>query len=878
MTTRNLDAVFAPKSIALIGASDRPGTVGAVVARNLLTAGFAGRIFLVNQRAQTVEGRAVYTSVASLPEAPDLAIIATPPQTAPSLVAELGARGCHAAVVVSAGFGSHDAPLRQALLDAARPHLLRVVGPNCLGVQSPRSHVNASFAHVEPAAGKIALVSQSGAILASLLDWAAARAIGFSRVVSLGDMSDVDFGDMLDFLALDAETKAVLLYIENVTHAHKFISAGRIAARGKPVIVVKSGRSQAGARAAATHTGALAGADLVYDAAFRRAGMLRVDDLGDLFDAAAMLASGPRVKGDRLTILTNGGGAGVLAADELEARGGRLAPLSTLALEKLNAVLPPTWSHANPIDIIGDAGEERYLAAMRILLADNAQDALLVMNCPTGVADSLASASAIADLARETSTPVLTCWLGEATARNSRALFEARAVPSFETPDQAVRALMQLVTYRRNQDQLLQTPCVLPHTSDRAAARRVIEQAMRQGRLVLTEAEAKDVLKAYNLPVVETWIAHTASDAAARATKVGGRVVLKIYSPGISHKSDVGGVALNLQADAVEREAAAMLERVGPRAPGARLLGFTVQRMVETSGATELLAGLHVDPTFGAVVLFGAGGVAVEVNPDRAMAIAPINAALAGDLIDRTHVAKLLLGYRNVPPANRAAIEAALVALSDLAVENPEIESLDINPLLANASGIVALDARISLRYAPAHSDLSITPYPASLERTRTIAGATISFRPIRPEDEHALIAMAAHCDAEDLRFRFHGAVTALTHAMAARLTQMDYDREMAIIALDGEAIVGVVHILYDPNFENGEFAILVRTDRQGEGLGGALMSMILDNARAKGCRSVAGNALRQNTQIVALTKALGATIVQSPAADGVVTLQFSLE
>ncbi|MBI1187846.1 MAG: hypothetical protein GC206_11060 [Alphaproteobacteria bacterium] len=600
MSTRNLASLFTPKAVALVGASNREGAVGAVLARNLLAGGFAGPIMFVNPRAATIHARPCVASIAALPEDPELAIIATPAAPVPGLIAELGARGCKACVIITAGL---DAAQQRQILNHARPHLMRIVGPNCLGFVSPVSGVNASFAHLTPPRGDIAFLTQSGAIATAIIDWAEGRGVGFSHILSLGEMSDVDFGDLLDYLAHDPETRSILLYAETITQARKFMSAARIAARAKPVIVVKGGRSASGAKAAASHTGALAGADAVYDAAFRRAGMLRVYSLRALFDAAETLASGQRPRGDRLMILTNGGGLGVLAADALDAGGGALAPLSDETKAKLDAVLPNAWSHNNPIDILGDAQADRYEQAVDILAEAPGWDALLVLNCPTGVSDNLAAADAVIRArSRRPHRPILACWTGEATAAAPRRrLFDAK-LPNYETPDEAVRAFLHLVEYARNQEALLQAPAA---RADRTPARReearaIIHAALAENRALLTEPEAKAVLAAYAIPIVETHIAATPEDAAQAAAALSPPYALKILSRDITHKSDVGGVRLDLDKPAaLESAARDMLARVAARAPDARIDGFTVQPMVTRPHAQELLLGCVDDAAFG---------------------------------------------------------------------------------------------------------------------------------------------------------------------------------------------------------------------------------------------------------------------------------------
>ncbi len=885
MTIRNLDALFTPKAIALIGASNQPGSVGSVLARNLLDTGFSGPVFMVNPHEEAIRSTLNYKSVADLPAVPDLAVIATPPATVPGLVAELGVRGCRAAVVVTAGFGegdrSEEKKLRQAVLDAARPHLLRIVGPNCLGFISPARGINASFAHLTPAPGGLAFVTQSGALATAILDWASARNFGFSHVISVGDMADVDFGDLLDYLAVDPATTAILLYVESITHARKFMSAGRLAARAKPVIVVKSGRSTAGAKAAMSHTGALAGADIVYDAAFRRAGMLRVHELREMFEAVVTLSSGVQVNGDRLGVITNGGGAGVLAADALDERGGHLAALSPDVIAILDKSLPGTWSRANPVDILGDASGERYTAALTAMLADNAQDAVLVLNCPTAVASSTSAAEAVvAAVPEHPAIPILTCWLGDPAAREARALFTARRIPTYETPDEAVRAFTHLVEYRRNQNLLIEAPpSGSPETvPDRVAVRKVIDAALADGRKLLTEPEAKAILRAYRIATVDTRTAADPAEAARIAREFGEPVVLKILSRDISHKSDVGGVRLDLETpEAVEKAAVEMLETTHRRVPGAKIDGFVVETMVHRPTAHELLLGLAEDSVFGPIVLFGAGGTAAEMIRDRAVGLPPLNIVLAREMIARTRIAVLLKGYRDRPPVNLDAIAGALAGLSQLAVEFPEIAEFDINPLLADDKGVIALDARAVVRPAPANAAtrLAIRPYPVELEHIAAISdGSEIFIRPILPEDMPRLVDMLHKSSLDDIRMRFLGHMRNFPPLMAARLSQIDYDREMALVAMplpnepDFGSIVGAARLVCDPDNEMAEFAIMVRSDLKGHGLGFHLMTELLAYGRRRGLKQVFGEVLRANTTMLAMAKELGFSTAPTAAPD----------
>lgn len=868
MTTRNLDALFEPKSIAFIGASPRPGSVGQVITRNLLAGRFSGPIMLVNPREREIEGRPVYAYVEDLPHTPDLAVLATPAETVPGLVAELAGKGCRAAVVISAGFegGGREAELRQAVLDAARPHLMRIIGPNCLGFLSPLHGINASFAHRMPEAGRLALVAQSGAVAAAALDWAPPHGVGFSHIVTLGDSADVDVGDVLDYLALDPETEGVILYLEGISDARKFMSAARAAARSKPVAVIKAGRSSAGAKAAFSHTGALAGADAVYDAAFRRAGVLRVDTLGELFEAAQAFSAGVRSSGEKLVILTNGGGAGVLAVDALEGAGASLADLSAETLAALDKVAPAHWSRRNPVDILGDAHPALYGQALDILMGAPEADAVLVLNCPVAVADSTEAARAVTEAvgrAGRRHKPVLTAWLGEAGMAQARGLFATARIPTYDTPEQAVTAFGQLVHARRTHDLLVEAPPPGPGPTDPAAARKIVEEALRQGRSALTDPEARAVLSAYGVPVVESQSAATPGGAGLAAGRMGGKVVLKILSRDISHKSDVGGVRLGLSG-AAETELAAgdMLGRIARLRPDAKIDGFIVEPMIERPNAEELLAGLVQDPTFGPVVMVGQGGVAVQILADRTLGLPPLNTALARDMIARTRVSRLLAGYRDRPPADIDAVAAVLVALGDLAADLPEVTELDINPLLCDANGVIAVDARIGVRRPDAATPrLAILPYPAELARDVAVGGETLHIRPIRPTDADRLCEMVDLSSDKDVHLRFSGGLRHLSPDLARRLTQIDYDRHMALIAESqtGE-ILGVGRLVRDPEGEAAEFALMVRSDRQMRGLGATLLQAVLDYAASKGVSMVWGDVARDNERMRDLAAHLGFT------------------
>ena len=727
MSTRHLDSLFQPKSVAVIGASGRAYSVGGTLWRNVRTGGFGGAIYPVNPKYKELDGRRCYARVDQLPEAPELAVICTPPATVVELMRQLAQRGTQAVVVITAGLSAEQ---KQAMLDIARPRLMRILGPNCVGLLAPHTGLNASFAHIPARPGQLAFISQSGALVTAMLDWAEARDIGFSHFVSLGEHADVDFGDMLDYLANDPQTRAILLYIESIDDARKFMSAARAAARNKPVIAVKAGRSEQGSRAAASHTGALAGSDEVYDAAIARAGMLRVDSLEQLFLAAEILTRFRAPIGDRVTILTNGGGAGVMAADACAAQGVPLATLGELVVRELDTVLPANWSHDNPVDIIGDAPAQRYVDALQVLARHpQPTGTLLFIQAPTAIVPSADIARAMVPVVLPPGRPPLplvACWIGGPAVAEARQIFVNAGIACYDMPEQAVAAIGMLQRYAQNQAQLTQAPPAGAGADapapDVARVRAIVEQVLASGRDMLTEPEAKAVCEAYRIPVVATRTVPADAEAAAQeAARIGFPVVLKILSEDISHKSDVGGVALNLQDAADVRHAAtSMLDRVRKVHPKARLEGFIVQQMVKLAKAQELIIGASIDRVFGPIILFGQGGVAVEVTKDSAMALPPLNAPLARALIGRTRVARLLKGYRDVPPANEDAVVRTLEAVSQLLADIPELAELDINPLLVNHEGAIALDARVRVSAAcPAGArHFAIQPYPSGLSET----------------------------------------------------------------------------------------------------------------------------------------------------------------
>ncbi len=889
MTTRNLEKLFKPRSVAVIGASTRPGRVGAAVWKNLRAGGFQGPIWPVNPAYESIDGVPCFADVDHLPEAPDLAVLCTRPATIPDLIRQVGERGTRAATVITAlrEMGREDATtLTGRMLAAAKPFTLRILGPNCVGLLVPGIGLNASFAAGQALAGKLAFVSQSGALVTAVLDWAGSQGIGFSHFVSLGDAGDVDFGDLIDYLGADAQTSAILIYMESVKASRKFMSAARAAARNKPVVIVKSGRAEQGARAAASHTGAMLGSDAVYDAAIRRAGMLRVCSTEDLFTAVTILANSRPLNGEGLAIVTNGGGPGVMAVDELVAVHMQPAEFAPETIAALDLVLPPTWSRANPADVIGDADAERYVAAVSTVLRDPAADALLVIHAPTAIVSSAAVAQALAPLIAGAGRNVMACWMGGSAVAAARACLEQAHVPTYATPEQAVHAFAQMVQYRRNQQMLMEVPALLGASQHDAAgaAGTVIRAVLEQGRAILTEPEAKAVLSAYGVPVVQTRIVGDADEAVQAAAAIGFPVALKILSAQIVHKTDVGGVILELEDGAAVRAACeAMLRRVAESAPGAHVDGFTVQAMARRPEAHELFVGAAVDPVFGPVVMFGQGGIAVEALDDHVVALPPLNQVLARDLVSRARVARLLRGYRGRTPADHDAIHRVLIAVGQMLADIPEIVALDVNPLLADQHGVLALDARIEV--APAQGGgverFAIVPYPQHLEQVVAWDDGRILVRPIRPEDAPAHVEFFESLDPVDVRTRFMTTVRALTPRQLARFTQIDYDREMAFIASrqragGGWETLGVARSHADPDRVYAEFAVIVRSELKSKGLGGLLMSRLIEHCRNEGIGELRGEVLVDNKDMLQLARRLGFRV--DAVHDGVVEVIMDLQ
>jgi acetyltransferase len=844
----------------------------------------------VNPKYTELNGRPCYANVKDLPAVPDLAVIMTPADAVPGLIADLGTKGTRAAVVLSAGLTQRNG-LQQKMLDAARPHLLRIIGPNGIGLMLPHARLNAGFFHMAAAPGDIALLSQSGAIAASLIDWAADNTVGFSQIVSLGDMADVDVADCLDLLAGDANTRAVVLYLESIPNPRKFMSAARRAARAKPVIAIKPGRHAEAAKAAATHTGALTGADRVVDAALRRAGILRINELSELFDAIETIARFAPLERAQVGIVTNGGGAGVLAVDRLLDFGAKLAELSPDTLASLDRTLPANWSRANPVDIIGDATPERYRTAVAAVAGDPSVDVVLVMNCPTGLVSSAEAATAVASLAKNGvigRKPILSSWLGGATAREGRRLLQSSGIPSYETPAAAAVAVDHLTRWSRVQKALERVPEASPGASvDRAAVLSVFRQVASESRRVLTEPEAKAVAKAYGILVPETVVAKSVDEvglAAKRLLQASQKIAVKLLSKSVSHKSDVGGVALNIGTAKGARDAALIIERnLRQRAPEADIDGFAIQPMIERSQAQELIMGIGQDTIFGPIILFGTGGVAVEVIDDTAIALPPLDDVLAGALIDRTQIGRLLAGFRDHKPADRASILRALNALSQLIVDFPCIVAADINPLLANEEGVIALDARFEIdpesveRPGP-NPALIIRPYPAEWAKDMVVQDRSYHVRPIRPADVALYPDFFDRMDKEDMRLRFFSLSKHFSDKLLTRLTQLDYDREMAFVALDRNGnLCGVARIFADPDHETAEYALLVRSDLKGQGLGWAMLRHLVDYAKVDGLKRIEGIVLSENAGMLKMCREFGFRLAVDQNDVGIVKVSLDL-
>jgi acetyltransferase len=890
---RGLDRIFRPQRIALIGASPNPRSVAGTVLRNLVGSGFSGVVYPVNPAHESVLGVQCWPDLAHLPRTPDLAVLCSPAAEVPALVRASGEAGVRGAVVISAGFretGAEGAALEQRVRDEARRFDgMRVLGPNCLGFIVPDAHLNLTFAHGMPKAGSVAFLSQSGALCTSVLDWAIDQGIGFSHFVSVGNMLDVDFGDLIDYFGEDEKTRSILLYVESVTDARHFLSAARAFARGKPIVAYKAGRFPESARAAASHTGALASEDEVFDAAFARAGIARVYEIADIFNCAELVGRHKPPAGPRLGIVTNAGGPGVMAVDALVARRGVLATLAPETIAALGEALPPAWSRGNPVDVLGDANSKRYARAAALVAADPGVDALLAVLTPQAMTNPTATARELGDLAAKSRKPILAAWLGGGSMREGVQVLGRAGVPCYGTPEEAVKAFMTLVTYARNLEALYETPLEIPveFPLDRQQLRPRFASLVPDEGDTLSEAASKSVLGAYGIPVTQPEPAADAAAAVAAAERLGYPVVLKLDSPDITHKSDVGGVALDLADAAAVRAAFARIVTGAKTArPEARVSGVTVQHMVRRGDGLELIVGARQDPVFGAVILVGMGGVTAEVLRDRTLGLPPLNERLARRMLESLRAWPLLEGYRGRPGVNLDRLIEVLMRFSYLVADYPEIAELDVNPLLATADDVVALDARIIVDRArllappKPYSHLALRPYPEELERHVTLRdGEKLLLRPIRPEDEPHWIRMLDACSRETIYMRFRYMFQWATHEVATRYCFTDYDREIAMVAEredEGEPrLVGVGRLVRDPGHDTAEYAVLISDAWQDRGLGGLLTDVCEEIARGWGLSHMVAQTTADNARMLALFKRRGFAV--EPDDEGLIKVEKAL-
>lgn len=876
--TTYLNHFFQPSSIAVIGATDRANSVGMKVFKNLLQENFTGKLYAVNPKHTQVQGQSCFPSVDAINHQIDLAIITTPAPTVPKIIKECGEKGIKAAVIISSGFsesGPEGKKLESSILEIANQYHMRLIGPNCLGVMRPSLNMNATFDNNFAFADGLALVSQSGAISAAILDWAVDKKIGFSTLVSLGNCADVDFGDVLKFLSTDPKTKSVLLYVEGIKNARKFMSALRVAARSKPVIVIKGGRNQQGSRAALSHTGAMIGNDDVFDAALKRAGAVRVMTIEELFSAAEILSSHDcSVKGNRLIVITNGGGAGVMAADYAAQQNVLLPSLNDKMIAELNKILPFQWSHQNPIDIIGDANPERYHAALDICVREENIDGILVILVPVAMSNPHQVAKQIVHDAMHNDKLILACWMGEKQVKSSWKLFEENKIPYFNTPEKAISAFAYLANYHHNQQLLKQIPEPLspqpkPHID---AARSIIAASLHENRKILTAIESKKILKSFFIPIAEPQEAKTKDEAILIAKTIGFPLVMKINSPDITHKQEAKGVALNITNEkAVQETFDQLIENAKQAFPHAKLLGVTIEPMLKSSSDREVMIGVIDDKVFGPVISFGSGGTFVEINQDRALELPPLNQFLATNLINKTRIAKALGKFRNMPAVNIDAIVNILLRVSEMICAFPEIKEMDINPITCNEKYIVALDARMILQEKTnlqPYSHMAIHPYPDYLISFCEIEGKHITIRPIRPEDAKKEQDFIKHLSKHAKYLRFMENLQELTPAMLIQFTQIDYDREMAFVASHQEngqeEIIGIARYIINSDNETAEFAIVIADDWQQKGLGSKLINSLFSTAKNKNLKSITGVVLANNFPMLEFVKNHGLEIISS--------------
>ncbi len=885
---RPLSAFFQPKAVAVIGASEEPGSVGRTILWNLVSNPFGGMVFPVNPKRASVLGIKAYPNIAAVPEQVDLAVIATPARTVPGVVAECGAVGIKAAIVISAGFkeiGQAGVELERQLLHEARKAQMRIIGPNCLGLMCPPSGVNATFAAGMARPGTVGFISQSGALCTAVLDWSLKELVGFSAFISIGSMADVGWGDLIDYLGDDPQTRSIVIYMESVGNARAFLSAAREVALSKPIIIIKAGRTEQAAQAAASHTGSLTGSDEVLDAAFRRSGVLRVDRISDLFYMAEILARQPRPKGPRLTILTNAGGPGVLATDALITNGGELTVLSNQTIAELNEVLPAQWSHANPIDILGDASPERYAKAVEIASKDPGSDGLLVVLTPQAMTNPTQTADMLRPYAQGSGKPLLASWMGGADVMAGESILNHANIPTFPYPDSAARAFMYMWQYSYNLRGIYETPSTAHGIDDRVsveAAAAIIDKARAEDRLILTEYESKKLLGLYGIPTVETRLATTPDEAVSAADDIGYPVVVKLHSNTITHKTDVGGVILNLRdADAVRNAFSSIRDSLAEKVGEGHFDGVTVQPMVKMEGY-EIILGSSIDPQFGPVLLFGSGGQLVEVVKDRALSLPPLTTTLARRMMEKTKIFGALKGVRGRKPVDIAFLEQLMVRFSYLVVEQQWIKEIDINPLLASSDGLIALDARVVL-FGPDQKTedlpkLAIRPYPSQYIGKWTLReGTEVLIRPIRPDDEPLVVDFHETLSEQSVYLRFFHAMKLsqrTAHDRMVRICFNDYDREIALVAeyqnprTGKREILAVGRLTRLYGTRDSEFSLLVNDQWHGRGLGSELLGRLIGVARDEKIERILADILPENYVMQHVCEKLGFTLSRSMDTD----------
>jgi acetyltransferase len=875
MAIKKLNSIFKPKRIALIGVSDNPNSVGGITLRNLVGGGFNGVVYPVNPKREAVFGIPCYPDVKSLPKTPDLAVIMTAAKFVPGIIRECGEAGIHGVIIMSAGFkesGEEGKILEdQVKAEKAKFHDMRVIGPNCLGILVPGLNMNVSFANGMPKKGHVAFISQSGALCTSVLDWAYDSNIGFSYFVSIGNSMDVNFGDLIDYFGQDPNTKSIVLYVESMANARTFMSAARAFSREKPIIVYKSGRFPESAAAAASHTGAMASEDSIYDAVFRRAGLARVFDFGNIFEFTDLVGRRRVPKGNRLAIVTNAGGPGVMATDSLISMGGKLVELSEKTMQRLNEYLPPFWSHGNPIDVLGDATPERFAGATEIVLEDENVDAVLVLLTPQAMTSPTETATAISQLAAKTTKSIMAGWLGGASMREGIQIFNQAGISSFTAPEQAIRAFMTLSNYSENQAMLYETPKEVPVSFqyDRLELRKKYLTEIFPKAKILNEDDSKMLVNDYGINTTHPQLATTEDEAVAIAQKKGYPVVMKIYSPDITHKSDVGGVALNLKDDEMVRATFRnMVKTAAAKRPDARIEGVTIQIMVNTKDGIELIVGTKKDPVFGTVMLVGMGGVTAELFKDNRLEFPPLNEQLAHQMLKSLKIYPLLKGYRGDTPKNIDKLIEALIRMSYLAADYPEIAELDINPLVVTPTDVIALDARIVVdeeimkKPVKEYSHLILRPYPERLIKKATLKdGSEILLRPIKPEDEPLWLELLASCSKESIYHRFRYDFYFDSHDIASQYCFIDYDREIAIVAEVEEEgkkkLIGVGRLIADPDVEVMEYAILITDAWQKKELGFTLTKYCMEIAKMRDVKILAAETTKDNKPMISVFRKL---------------------